>query len=261
MEIMAQSAKMERGLPRLGNKTALVTGGAQGIGRAIAELFASEGARVVLVDVDEALVQKTAAEISQTVRADALGVRANVTDYADCEAAVKAVLDKFSKIDILVNNAGITKDNLLMRMSESEWDAVLSVNLKGAFFFTKAAVRPMMRAHSGRIINIASVVGQEGNQGQANYAASKGGLIALTKSCAKEFCSRNILVNAIAPGFIRTRLTDVLSEEAKKRMTDRILLGRMGDPLDIARVALFLACEDSSYMTGQVIGVNGGMYL
>ena len=263
METTAQATAARTGAPRLKDKVALITGAAQGIGRATAELFAREGAKVVLADMDEALVKKSADEIARAAGADGslLGLKADVTDFASCEAGVKGALDKFGKIDILVNNAGITKDNLLMRMSDAEWDLVLAVNLKGAFYCTKAAVRPMMRAHSGRIINVASVVGQEGNPGQANYAASKGGLIAFTKACAKEFCSRNILVNAIAPGFIKTRLTDAVSEEAKKRMTDRILLGRLGEPIDVARVALFLASEDSSYVTGQVISVNGGVYL
>src|SRR5262245_3940649 len=246
---------------RLKDKVALITGAAQGIGRVTAELFAREGATVAMADLDDALAAKAAAEVAQATGRQTLGLKVNVTDYASCEVVVKAVLDKFSKIDILVNNAGITKDNLFMRMSEAEWDAVLNVNLKGAFLCTKAAVRPMMKAHSGRIINIASVVGQEGNAGQANYSASKGGLISFTKTCAKELCSRNILVNAIAPGFIKTRLTDAVSEEAKKYMMSRILLGRIGDPIEVARAALFLASDDSSYITGQVINVNGGMYL
>ncbi|MCX5788303.1 MAG: 3-oxoacyl-[acyl-carrier-protein] reductase [Elusimicrobia bacterium] len=244
---------------RLADKVALITGGAQGIGRATAELFAKEGARVVIVDVDEALAQKTAGEISSG--GAVVGLKADVTNFEACEAAVQLTVDKFGKLDILVNNAGITRDGLLMRMSEQDWDLVLDVNLKGTFNFTKAAVRPMMRAHSGRMINVSSVVGAMGNAGQANYAASKGGVIAFTKACAKEFCSRNILVNAVAPGFIRTRMTDAISEEAKKLMTERILLGRIGEPIDVARVALFLASEDSSYITGQVIHVNGGVYI
>ena len=246
---------------RLKDKVAIITGAAQGIGRAAADLFLREGGKVVLVDLDEAMVQKAAAEAASAAGGEALGLRGDVVKYADCDSVVKGALDKFGKIDILVNNAGITKDNLLMRMSEEEWDLVQAVNLKGAFLFTKAVCRPMLKAHAGRIVNIASVVGQEGNIGQANYAASKGGLIAFTKACAKEFASRNILVNAIAPGFIRTRLTDAVSEEAKKRMTDRILLGRMGEPMDVAKVILFLASEDSSYVTGQVFGVNGGLYV
>lgn len=248
-------------MPRLKDKVALITGGAQGIGRATSELFAQEGAKLALCDVDESLVQKTASEIATSHGTEVLGLRADVAAFADCEAAVKNTLDKFGRIDILVNNAGITRDNLLMRMSDAEWDSVLNINLKGAFNFIKAVVRPMMRTHSGRIVNIASVVGQEGNIGQANYAASKGGLIALTKACAKEFASRNILVNAVAPGIVRTRLTEHLNEEATKRLLDRVLLGRWGEPVEIARAVLFLASEDSSYMTGHVLAVNGGMYL
>lgn len=254
-------SKLQESSMRLKDRVALITGGAQGIGRAMAATFAREGAKVVLVDMDEALVQKSAAEVAQASGQPALGLKGNVTDFAHCEAAVKAALEKFSKIDILVNNAGITKDNLLMRMSEAEWDLVLDVNLKGAFYFTKAAVRPMMKVHYGRIINVASIVGQEGNPGQANYAASKGGLIAFTKACAKEFSSRNILCNAIAPGFVKTRLTDVLTDEQKEQLNRRILLGRLGDPQDIANAALFLASEESSYITGQVLAVNGGMYI
>ena len=258
---------------RLKDKVAIITGAAQGIGRVIAETFLKEGANVVLADMDEALVQKTAGEIEQTAGAGAqgggtavasgtaIGMKCNVTDAASVDGLIKATIDKFSKIDILVNNAGITKDNLFIRMSEAEWDAVLAVNLKGAFLCSKAAARHMMRAHFGRIINIASVVGEEGNIGQGNYAASKGGLIAFTKSCAKELATRNVLCNAIAPGFIKTRLTDAISPEAKEYMMRRILLGRIGEPLDVAKAALFLASDDASYITGQVLNVNGGMYL
>lgn len=245
---------------RLMDKVAIITGAAQGIGLATAELFCKEGAKVVLVDVDEAAVTRST-EALTSAGSSALGVKADVRQFSDCDAAVKACLDKFGKIDILINNAGITKDNLLMRMSEADWDLVLDINLKGAFNFTKAAVRPMIKAHWGRIINIASVVGQEGNAGQANYAASKGGLISFTKSCAREFASRNILVNAISPGFIKTRLTEVIPAEAKEKLLAKILVGRMGEPIDIARAALFLSSEDSSYITGHVLGVNGGGYL
>ncbi|HVE13572.1 MAG TPA: SDR family NAD(P)-dependent oxidoreductase, partial [Elusimicrobiota bacterium] len=207
---------------KLKDKVALITGGAQGIGRATADLLASEGAKLVLVDVDAEKVAKTAAELAAARKTEAVGLKADVTQFASCEEAVKACMDKFGKLDVLVNNAGITRDGLLMRMSEADWDLVLNVNLKGAFNMTKAAIRPMLKAHAGRIVNLASVVGQEGNGGQANYAASKGGLIALTKSCAKEFASRNILVNAVAPGFIHTRLTDVLPDEVKKDLMGKI---------------------------------------
>ena len=246
---------------RLAGQVAIITGGAQGIGRATADLFAAEGATVVICDMDGALVEKSAAEVAAAAGVPTLGLQANVTVYDDCEKVTKTAIEKFGKIDILVNNAGITKDNLLMRMSDAEWDAVLGVNLKGAFYFTRSVVRSMFKAHKGSIINIASVVGQEGNVGQANYAASKGGLIAFTKACAKEFSTRHIRVNAVAPGFIKTRLTDVLPEEAKKKLTERILLGRLGEPSDIAKGILFLASEESSYITGHVLAVNGGLYI
>ena len=249
------------GSERLREKTAVITGGAQGIGRAMAETFAREGARLILADVDGALAEKTAAEVAAAFNTAAHGVACNVTEYPSCEAAVAAAVDKFGKIDILVNNAGITRDGLVLRMSDADWDAVLAVNLKGAFHCTKAALRPMMKARTGRIINIASVIGQQGNAGQANYAASKGGLIAFTKSCAKEVASRGILVNAIAPGFIQTRMTDAISEEAKSRALEFVLLGRMGKPEEVAAAALFLASDDAAYITGQGINVNGGMYV
>ena len=261
MTVSEPTAAAPAGTKRLLDKVAIVTGAALGIGRATAALLAREGAKVVIVDLKQESCDEAAAAVAKEHGVSTLGAAANVADWASVEAATKAVVDRFGKIDILVNNAGITKDNLLMRMSEAEWDAVLDVNLKGSFFFTKAVVRPMLKAHAGRIINIASVVGQEGNLGQSNYAASKGGLIAFTKACAKEFASRNILVNAVAPGFIHTRLTDVVSEEAKSRTLSRILLGRMGEPEEIAKVVLFLASDDSTYVTGQCIGVNGGMYI
>lgn len=246
---------------RLKDQIAVITGGAQGIGRSIATLFASEGAHLVLSDIDEAAVQATAAQIAKEKNIQAIGVKGNVSQFTDCEKLVEASLDKFGRIDILINNAGITRDNLLMRMSDDEWDAVIAVNLKGVFNCTKAAIRPMMKARKGRIVNIASVVGQMGNAGQANYSASKGGVIALTKTCAREFASRNVLVNAIAPGFIRTRMTDALSEEQKKKLLELIPLGRLGEAQDVANAALFLCSEESSYITGQVVPVNGGMYI
>ena len=245
---------------RLQGKVALVTGGAQGIGRAIAEAFAKEGSTICVCDVNETGVKATAEEITAQHKVQTLGQKTDVTNFTDCETLAKSILDKFGKIDILVNNAGITKDNLLIRMSDDEWDRVIAVNLKGSFNCTKAVARHMLKARSGRIINIASVVGLMGNAGQANYSASKGGLIALTKTCAREFASRGVLSNAIAPGFIKTAMTDKLSDEQKKSLSALIPLERLGTPEDIAGAALFLASDESSYITGHVLSVNGGMY-
>ena len=246
---------------RLKDKVAIITGSAQGIGYATAELFAAEGAKVIIVDVNADRALKAAETLAAGREGATLGLACDVTKHDQCEAVAKAVLEKFGKIDILVNNAGVTKDNLLMRMSEADWDLVLDVNLKGAFNFIKACVRPMMKARYGRIVNIASIVGQEGNAGQVNYAASKGGLISLTKSVAREFASRNITVNAVAPGFIKTPMTESLPEDVKERFVARILLGRMGDAIDVARSVLFLSSDESTYITGQVINVNGGVYM
>jgi 3-oxoacyl-[acyl-carrier protein] reductase len=246
---------------KLKDQVAWITGGAQGIGKAIALRFAGEGANLVLTDVDEAGVQATAAEIAKEKGVKTLGIKANAVQFSDCEKVVEQSLDKFGRIDILINNAGITRDNLLMRMSDEEWDSVLAVNLKGVFNGTKAVVRPMMKQRQGRIVNVASVVGLMGNAGQANYAASKGGVVALTKTCAREFASRNILVNAVAPGFIRTRMTDALTEDQKKKLLELIPLGRLGEADDVAKVVLFLCSEDSAYITGHIVSVNGGMYI
>jgi 3-oxoacyl-[acyl-carrier protein] reductase len=246
---------------KLKDQVALITGAAQGIGRAVAERLASEGASIVISDINAAAAQKTAEEIKQKYNVETLSVAGNVASLSECEALVQQILDKFSKINILINNAGITKDNLVLRMSEQEWDAVIGVNLKGVFNCTKAVSRAMLKQRSGRIVNIASVVGLMGNAGQANYSASKGGVIALTKTCAREFATRNILVNAIAPGFIRTAMTDALTDETKQKLADQIPLGRLGESEDIAKVALFLSSDDSAYITGQVISVNGGMYM
>ena len=246
---------------RLKDKVAIITGSAQGIGFTTAELFAAEGAKVVIVDVNAELAAKSATALAAGDAAKTLGMACDVTKLDQCEAVVKATMEKFGKIDILVNNAGITKDNLLMRMSEGDWDLVMNVNLKGAFNFIKAAIRPMMKAHYGRIVNISSVIGQEGNAGQANYSASKGGLISLTKSVAREFASRSITANAVAPGFIKTRMTEVIPEDMKAKLIEKILLGRMGDPADVARAVLFLSSDESSYITGHVLNVNGGGYM
>ena len=246
---------------KLKDQVAVITGSAQGIGKTIAETFAREGANIVITDINIEKAQATADEIKNKYNVETIAIASNVTKLSDCENLISKTLDKFQKIDILVNNAGITKDNLVLRMSEQEWDAVISVNLKGVFNSIKAVTRTMFKQRKGRIINIASVVGIMGNAGQANYSASKGGVIALTKTCAKEFSSRNILVNAIAPGFIKTAMTDALSDEVKAKYAEVIPLKRLGEAQDIANSALFLASEDSSYITGNVINVNGGMYM
>ncbi|HBU69372.1 MAG TPA: beta-ketoacyl-ACP reductase [Elusimicrobia bacterium] len=246
---------------KLKDQVSIVTGGAQGIGRSIAEGLAREGAIVVLSDINQEQAQKAADEIKEKFKVETMAIVGNVAKYEDCEKIINQVLDKFSKINILINNAGITRDNLLMRMTDAEWDSVLGVNLKGVFNCTKAVSRHMLKARNGRIVNIASVVGLMGNAGQANYSASKGGVIALTKTCAREFASRGVLVNAIAPGFIRTAMTDALSDDVKKKLSDQIPLGRLGEADDVAKAAVFLCGEDSSYITGHVISVNGGMYM
>jgi len=245
---------------RLKDKVVLITGGARGIGRAITLLFAQEGADVVIIDVNLQEAEKAAGEIAALGR-KSLALQVNVTDYRKVEEAVNKILDKFTKVDILVNNAGITKDNLLLRMSEAEWDAVLNVNLKGSFNCIKAASRAMIKQRSGRIINIASIIGIIGNAGQANYAASKAGIIALTKTAAKELASRNINVNAVAPGFIQTEMTAKLPEDIKEKMKEAIPLKRFGSPDDVAKACLFLAGEESGYITGQTIVVDGGMVM
>lgn len=243
---------------RLEGRVALITGGAQGIGLATAKLFASEGAKLALVDVDEAKVRQSALEAGGP---EAAGLKADVTSLEAAETAVRAALDKFGKIDILINNAGITRDNLLIRMSEQDWDLVLDVNLKGAFNFCKAVAKPMMKAHYGRIVNVASVIGLGGNAGQANYAASKAGLIGLTMAIAREVGSRNITCNAVAPGFIETAMTAVLSDEFKQNAVKQIPLGRVGTSDDVAGAVAFLASDDASYITGHVLSVNGGMLM
>ena len=246
---------------RLKDQVALITGGAQGIGRAIAETYAREGAHLALCDVNEQACQATADELGKKHNVKTHAAKVNVTLIDECEKWVAAVIEKLGRADILVNNAGITKDNLVMRMSDAEWDAVIAVNLKGVFNCTKAVNRPMFKQRAGRIINIASIVGLMGNAGQVNYSATKGGVIAMTKTCAREFASRNVLVNAIAPGFIRTAMTDKLSDEQKQRLSSAIPLERLGEAQDVANAALFLASPESSYITGQVLSVNGGMYM
>ena len=241
-------------------KVAIVTGASRGIGRSIALALAAEGARIVAVDMAPEGVEALANEI-KAMGGEALAVRGNVTVSADTERMVDAAVEAFGRVDILVNNAGITRDGLLLRMKDEDWDAVLTVNLKGAFLCTRAASKVMTKQRYGRIINIASVVGQMGNAGQANYCASKAGLMGLTKSNARELAKRNVTVNAVAPGFIATDMTDALPEKVKQELTAQIPLERLGSADDIANAVVFLAAERSGYVTGQVIGVNGGMYM
>jgi len=242
----------------LNGQVALVTGAGRGIGRAIALALAKNGADIVISDIMKESVDEAVKEVEALGR-KALGILGDVSKFADCEAMVNAGKDAFGKIDILVNNAGITRDNLIMRVSEEDWDAVIAVNLKSVFNCCKAVCRLMMKQKGGRIINISSVVGLMGNAGQANYSASKAGIIGLTKTLAKEFASRGILVNAIAPGFIRTKMTDFLNDEQRAALMKLIPLEKMGEPEDVANAVLFLASPLSSYITGQVIPVDGGM--
>lgn len=244
----------------LKDKVAFVTGAARGIGREIALCFAREGADVAVCDREESDAEATASAIRALGRRS-IALGADVSNAQQVQGAVNKIIDSLGTIDILVNNAGITRDTFLIRMSETDWDSVLAVNLKGAYNVTRAVIKPMMKRRSGKIVNISSVIGLIGNAGQANYAASKAGLIGLTKSVAKEMASRGVTVNAIAPGFIETKMTEVLPEEVKKKMRDAIPLGRFGVPADVAKAALFLASGLSDYITGQVIVVDGGMVM
>jgi 3-oxoacyl-[acyl-carrier protein] reductase len=246
---------------RFENQVAVVTGAGRGIGHAIAIRFAKEGARVASVSRTEANAQKTADEINAT-RADA--ARAYAVDVADQAAVQKAaaqIFEDFGRVDILVNNAGVTRDGLSMRMSLDDWDTVLNTNLKGAFNFIQAVMRPMIKQRSGRIINISSIAGLIGNAGQANYAASKAGLIGLTKTLARELASRGITVNAVAPGLIETDMTTVLSEEIRQNILKNVPLGKLGEPEDIAGAVAYLASAEAKYITGQVLTVDGGMVM
>ena len=242
------------------NKVALVTGASRGIGRSISLALAAQGAKIVAVDVDLQATEEFVAELKAT-GTEAVAVQGNVTVAADVEKMVKVAKETFDRIDILVNNAGITRDALLIRMKDEDWDAVLDVNLKGAFLCTRAVAKVMTKQRSGRIINIVSVVGQMGNAGQANYCASKAGLMGLTRSNARELAKRNITVNAVAPGFIATAMTDALPEDKRQELAAQIPLARLGSAEDIAHSVLFLASDQAGYITGQVLGVNGGMYM
>jgi 3-oxoacyl-[acyl-carrier protein] reductase len=241
----------------LSGKNALITGSTRGIGRAIAEAFAESGARVAVVGRDQQRADDAATKIGNGAK----GFTADVSDTAAVAKLVDDVEKAFGSIDILVNNAGITKDNLVMRLKDEDWDAVQNANLRGAFAAIRAVSRGMMKKRAGRIINVASIVGIIGNKGQANYAASKAGLIALTKSVAKELGSRNILVNAVAPGFIQTEMTDAMTPEAREALGKQIALERLGTVGDVAAMVAFLASDLASYITGQVFVVDGGMVM
>lgn len=246
---------------RLSGKVVLVTGSARGIGRSIAELFCAEGATVVVNDVgSDAGARETLAALEAAGGKGSVEMF-DVSDAAQVDAGVKNILAAHGRIDILVNNAGITRDNLLLRLSEDDFDAVLRVNLKGTFLLTKMVTRHMMKQRSGRVVNISSVVGMMGNAGQSNYAAAKAGIIGFTKATARELASRNITVNAIAPGFIRTAMTAALPEAVQASFMAQIPLGRFAEPREVAELALFLVSDASSYITGQVVGINGGMYM
>jgi 3-oxoacyl-[acyl-carrier protein] reductase len=244
----------------LEGKVALITGGAQGIGKVTALLLASRGANVAVSDINIHGALETVKEVEGLGRRG-LALEGDVSNPADAENIVAKTVEQLGGIDILVNNAGIARDRLLLRMTEEDWDAVLNVNLKGTFNCTKAAVKYMIKRKSGKIVNIASVVGEMGNTGQANYAASKAGIIGLTKSIAREYAQRGINVNAIAPGYVETPMTEALPEKVKKELRGQIPMARLGSPLDVANAVHFLVSEASTYITGQVLNVNGGIYM
>ncbi|MBK6604643.1 MAG: 3-oxoacyl-[acyl-carrier-protein] reductase [Leptospiraceae bacterium] len=239
------------------NKSVIITGSARGIGKAIALKFGGLGANLVIVDMNEEATKATAEEL-KGLGYKAIAVTCNVTKEEDCAAMIDATVKEFGSVDVLINNAGITKDTLLMRMKKEQWDAVIAVNLTGTYNATQAAIKTMMKQKSGNIINLTSIVGIDGNAGQTNYAASKAGVIGFTKACAKEFASRGIRVNAIAPGFIETDMTAAIPEAMREGMKKAIYLGRTGKPDDIAGAAAFLASDAASYITGVVLEVSGG---
>lgn len=242
----------------LKGRVAVVTGGSRGIGRAIALRLSAEGANVVICGRNPEAAQAVVDEIT-TTGAEGVAVAADISRESDADGLIQAGIKHFGRLDILVNNAGITKDGLLIRMKEEDWDAVLDVNLKGAFFTTRAALRPMLRAQSGRIVNISSVAGTMGIPGQANYSAAKAGLIGFTKAVAREVASRSITVNAVAPGFIETEMTAVLSDDRKRSYLSQIPMGRFGDSTEVAALVSFLVSDAASYITGQVITIDGGL--
>jgi len=245
---------------KLENRVAIVTGGARGIGKKICEVFLAEGALVYIFDVDESEGAKTVNELNKN-RNDGKVIffKVDITDEESVKNAVEEIINVEGRIDILVNNAGVTRDNLILRMSLEDWEKVIDINLTGAFICSKYTVRYMVKARNGKIINISSIVGVHGNAGQCNYSASKAGIIGLTKTLAKEFAGRNILVNAIAPGYIQTEMTEKLSDPVKEKLMELIPTGRLGSVDDVAKTALFLASDDSNYITGTVMNVDGGM--
>lgn len=245
----------------LKGKTAVVTGGGRGIGKAVALKLASHGANIVINDIPSSDYADETCEEIKSLGVDCIVVKGDVRNTDDVQRLVKETMDKFGTVDIFVNNAGVTRDGLMIRMSEEDWDLVMDINLKGAFNCIKAVARPMMKQRSGVIINMASIVGVMGNPGQANYVASKAGLIGLTKTTAKELATRGIRCNAVAPGFIRSAMTDVLSEDVKQKYLDAIPLGSFGETENIADVVAFLASDMSKYVTGQVINVDGGLVM
>jgi 3-oxoacyl-[acyl-carrier protein] reductase len=244
----------------LTNKVALVTGGARGIGEAIVRRFVAGGYSVLIGDVDEAGAKALAEELSAQGHR-VVGTRLDVTSPDDAKAFVNFAISEFDRVDVLVNNAGITRDALIVRMKDEDWDRVLDINLKGVFNCIRAVARPMSKARSGRIVNIASIVGLIGNMGQANYSASKAGVIGLTKTCAREFSRWGVTVNAVAPGFIKTKMTDSLPDEVKAKMLQNIPLGDFGEPEDVAEAIFFFASDAARYITGQVLNIDGGMVM
>ncbi len=245
---------------KLDNKIAVVTGAAQGIGKVIAMHLVQKGASLVLCDINLEMAKEAAREIEEA-GGKCLALKSDVSNMQDAEKIIKEAVEHFGSLDILVNNAGITRDNVLIRMKEEQWDQVMAVNLKGTFNVTKAAIKVMMRKKSGKIVNIASITGLMGNAGQANYSASKAGVIGFTKSIAREYADRGITVNAVAPGFIETAMTDAIPEREREELIRQIPVKKLGTPEDVANAVYFLVSEEASYITGQVIGVNGGLYM